>query len=126
MQRRADLYPTPSSEFPDVLTYSPERWENWTPKSWNYIPFNGGPRICIGQQFALTQMGESAFLSLSMTLDSRLIFTCVQGYTITRILQRFERIDARWQDGEQKIKCEVVISPAHGVKVGFWEGQEGN
>lgn len=62
MQRRADLYPTPSSDSPDVLTYSPERWEKWTPKSWNYIPFNGGPRICIGQQFALTQMGESAFL----------------------------------------------------------------
>lgn len=46
-----------------------------------------------------------------------------EGYTITRILQRFERIDVRWRDGEQKIKCEVVISPAHGVKVGFWEGQ---
>ena len=61
MQRRADLYPTPSPDFPDVQTYSPERWENWTPKSWNYIPFNGGPRICIGQQFALTQMGESCF-----------------------------------------------------------------
>lgn len=101
MQRRADLYPTPSPDSPDVQTYSPERWENWTPKSWNYIPFNGGPRICIGQQFALAQM----------------------GYTITRILQRFERIDVRWRDGEQKIKCEVVISPAHGVKVGFWEGQ---
>lgn len=62
MQRRPDLYPTPAYDFPDVLTYSPERWERWTPKSWNYIPFNGGPRICIGQQFALAQMGRSAFL----------------------------------------------------------------
>lgn len=62
MQRRADLYPPPSSDFADALTYSPERWENWTPGTWNYIPFNKGPRICIGQQFALTQMGESALL----------------------------------------------------------------
>ena len=62
MQRRADLYPPPSSDFSDVLTYSPERWENWTPKIWNYIPFNRGPRICIGRQFALTQMGESSLL----------------------------------------------------------------
>lgn len=61
-----------------------------------------------------------------MTLDSRQTAaygSCVEGYTITRILQRFERIDVRWRDGEQKIKCDVVISPAHGVKVGFWEGQ---
>ena len=48
---------------------------------------------------------------------------CVQGYTITRILQRFERIDKYWRDGEQKIKCEVVIRPANGVRVGFWEAQ---
>lgn len=27
------------------------------------------------------------------------------------------------EDGEQKIKCEVVISPAHGVKVGFGKGK---
>lgn len=47
----------------------------------------------------------------------------VEGYTITRILQRFDKIDLRWRDGEEKIKCEVVISPANGVKVGFWEGQ---
>ena len=62
MQRRPDLYPPPSPNCPHVLTYSPERWENWTPKSWNYIPFNGGPRICIGQQFALTEMGEFLLL----------------------------------------------------------------
>lgn len=48
---------------------------------------------------------------------------CIEGYTITRILQRFEKIDVRWRDGEQKIKCEVVISPAHGVKVGFWNAE---
>jgi cytochrome P450 len=46
MQRRADLYPPPSSGFPPVLEFVPERWDNWIPKSWQYIPFNGGPRIC--------------------------------------------------------------------------------
>ena len=58
MQRRAELYPPPSEKFPPHDVFSPERWEHWQPKSWNYIPFNGGPRICIGQQFALSEMGE--------------------------------------------------------------------
>lgn len=46
MQRRPDLYPPPSSGFPPILEFVPERWDNWIPKSWQYIPFNGGPRIC--------------------------------------------------------------------------------
>lgn len=50
LQRRQDVYPPPSSGFPDYLAFVPERWDGWTPKSWTYIPFNGGPRICIGQR----------------------------------------------------------------------------
>jgi cytochrome P450 len=29
--------------------------------SWEYIPFSGGPRICPGQQFALTQIAYALF-----------------------------------------------------------------
>ncbi|KAA6413114.1 MAG: cytochrome P450 [Lasallia pustulata] len=101
MQRRRDLYPEPSAAFPDVAVFAPERWEHWTPKSWTYIPFNGGPRICIGQQFALTEM----------------------GYTVVRILQRFERVERYWKDGEQVLKAEIVLQPGAGVRVGFWEAK---
>ena len=38
MQRREDLFPPASDDFPHVLTYCPERWDKWTPKSWTYIP----------------------------------------------------------------------------------------
>ncbi len=99
MHRRRDLYPPVSPTFPDVMSFSPERWDHWTPKSWQYIPFNGGPRICIGQQFALTEM----------------------GYTIVRILQRFERVERRWADGEQFLRAEIVLQPGAGVRVGFWD-----
>ena len=52
MQRRRDLYPPISETFPyDPLDWAPERWATWTPKSWQFIPFSGGPRICIGQNF---------------------------------------------------------------------------
>jgi cytochrome P450 len=56
MQRRKDLYPPVSPTFADPAVYSPERWETWTPKPWQYVPFNGGPRICVGQNFAMTEM----------------------------------------------------------------------
>lgn len=100
MQRRPDLYPAPSEDFASMDIFSPERWEVWQPKSWNYIPFNGGPRICIGQQFALTEM----------------------TYTVVRILQRFERVERYWKlDGGSLFKSEIVISPRQPVKVGFFE-----
>ena len=102
MQRREDLFPPASPDFPDVQTYCPERWEKWTPKPWTWIPFNGGPRICIGQQFALTEM----------------------GYTIVRFLQKYEAISQYWQPEDRKLKTEIVISPSDGVKVGFWEDAE--
>nr|AAA34353.2 cytochrome P-450-alk2 [Candida tropicalis] len=41
----------------DALEFRPERWfEPETKKlGWAFLPFNGGPRICLGQQFALTE-----------------------------------------------------------------------
>jgi cytochrome P450 len=56
MQQREDLYPPPSEHFAHPSKFSPERWERWTPTPWTYTPFHGGPRICPGQNFALTQM----------------------------------------------------------------------
>ena len=55
-----------------TTAYRPERWETLKP-GWAYIPFNGGPRICIGQQFALTEA----------------------GYSIVRIMQQFGEIENR-------------------------------
>lgn len=64
MHRRKDLWGKNADEF------VPERWETAKP-GWAYAPFNGGPRICIGQQFALTEA----------------------GYTIVRLLQRYDAIE---------------------------------
>lgn len=40
----------------DALEFKPERWldPGFRP-GWAYIPFSGGPRVCIGQNFALTE-----------------------------------------------------------------------
>ncbi|TGZ80039.1 cytochrome P450 [Ascodesmis nigricans] len=53
MQRRKDIWGEDADEF------RPERWEEeglmQRVGSWGYLPFNGGPRVCLGQQFALME-----------------------------------------------------------------------
>ncbi|KAJ3496049.1 hypothetical protein NLG97_g2952 [Lecanicillium saksenae] len=48
MHRRKDLYGEDADEF------RPERWAEKR-HGWDYVPFGGGPRICLGQQYALTE-----------------------------------------------------------------------
>lgn len=48
MHRRRDLWGDDANEF------RPERWEAARPH-FQYLPFNAGPRICPGQQFALLE-----------------------------------------------------------------------
>ena len=67
MHRRHDLYGDDADEF------RPERWIDGDAQKvkgygrngdggkglrvgWEYVPFNGGPRVCIGQQFALMEI----------------------------------------------------------------------
>ena len=59
MHRRKDIWGEDADEF------KPERWLDTVDEQgrevkgvrpgWAYLPFNGGPRVCIGQQFALLQ-----------------------------------------------------------------------
>ena len=44
MHRREDLFGE------DVEEFRPERWQTLRP-GWEYLPFNGGPRICIGRKY---------------------------------------------------------------------------
>ena len=39
----------------DRLEYNPDRWTKLRPGAWDYLPFSGGPRICLGRK-SLTQM----------------------------------------------------------------------
>ncbi|KAB8252648.1 cytochrome P450 [Aspergillus flavus] len=57
MHRREDLYG------PDAGQFRPERWDEDLPlfqnertATWGYLPFNGGPRACLGQDFGFPDM----------------------------------------------------------------------
>lgn len=44
----------------DADDFVPGRWgkkRGAASAAWHFVPFNGGPRICIGQQLALTEAG---------------------------------------------------------------------
>jgi len=90
MHRRKDIYG------PDADVFRPERWapEEGLRPGWAYLPFNGGPRICVGQQFALTEA----------------------SYTIVRLLQEFGGIEDR--DGTPwREQLALTLASANGVKV---------
>ncbi|KAK1585379.1 cytochrome P450 [Colletotrichum navitas] len=89
MQRRKDLYGEDADEF------RPERWEERRP-TWDYIPFSGGPRICIGQQFALTQM----------------------SYFVVRVLQTFKDISPR-DDRPMQQTLGITAKLANDVLLSF-------
>lgn len=92
MHRRKDLWGE------DVLDFKPERWQQQIP-AWQYLPFLGGPRICLGQQFALTEA----------------------SYLLVRLLQEFDAMEPVDPVEAQKLKkgLGVTMWPLDGAKVRF-------
>lgn len=104
IQRRKDFWGEDADEF------RPDRWDG-RKSGWEYLPFNGGPRICIGQQFALTEA----------------------GYVLVRLAQRFEEVVGvgnSWESVESgghgyfRTKLSLTGCPADGVKVRMKEAKE--
>ena len=97
MHRRTDIYG------PDAHEFRPERWESGElarKVGYGYLPFNGGPRLCLGQDFALLEA----------------------GYTVARLVQRFPFVEV--PDGEEivpigkeKQTLTLVVAPGDGCKV---------
>ncbi|KAL8755506.1 MAG: hypothetical protein Q9199_003586 [Rusavskia elegans] len=77
----------------DADDFRPERWLD-EKASWNFLPFGGGPRNCIGQQFALTEA----------------------SYTTVRLLQEFSGIESRdsqpWTE-----RMGATVTSANGAKM---------
>ena len=102
MHRRKDFYGEDAEDF------KPERWlddlstgKKGLRPGWEYLPFNGGARICLGQQFALTEA----------------------SYTTVRLCQAFSGIEARdlmpWTEG-----LTLTCVNKHGAKVALTAAAE--
>lgn len=88
MHHRKDIWGSDAEEF------NPERWQG-KKAGWEFLPFNGGPRICIGQQFALTE----------------------SSYVTVRLLQRFDRMENLETDPIVRHNLTLTNCSANGVKV---------
>lgn len=86
----------------DAYKFRPERWESGELASvrWAYFPFSGGPRQCLGEDFAQMEI----------------------SYTIVRLLQTFPRIilppgEHDEPIGSERQRLTLVLSSADGCKV---------
>ncbi|KAF9880164.1 n-alkane-inducible cytochrome P450 [Colletotrichum karsti] len=89
MHRRTDFYG------PDAEEFRPERWEDERLRPrWGYLPFNGGPRICVGQRYALTEV----------------------GYVVVRMAQEFRSLESR-DPGPWEESLALTLCSRNGTKV---------
>lgn len=94
--RRKSLYG------PDCDLFRPERWENGEMSNigWSYFPFNGGPRQCLGEDFAIMEV----------------------SYTIVRLLQAYKVIEMPPNEiiepvGTEKQRMTLVLTSVDGCRV---------
>ena len=133
MQRRKDIYPPVSEKFADPAIFSPDRWDHWSPKTWTYVPFNGGPRICVGQNFAMTEMAfvctfchHAPFSLPECDFSQWYDADCdIKKKIVVRLLQKYDRLEYRGDWHAQYHKAEIVGAPGHGVPVALYEAQYG-
>lgn len=90
MHRRKDIWGEDADEF------KPERWEG-RKIGWEFVPFSGGARVCLGQQYALTEA----------------------SYLLVRLVQCFDKIEfmGNAEGGELKKGFGLTMFPADGCKV---------
>ncbi|KAK6537666.1 Protein kinase alk2 [Orbilia ellipsospora] len=85
MHRRKDIWGA------DANWFRPERWGEPRNKdgfgNFEFLPFNGGPRICLGQQFALAEA----------------------SYAIVRLFQRFKRFENAEFDPFLKLNATLTM-----------------
>jgi cytochrome P450 len=86
----------------DADDFRPERWEGGGLANigWAYFPFNGGPRQCLGEDFALMEV----------------------SYTIVRLLQACSAITLPMGEktepiGSERQRLTLVLSSADGCRV---------
>ena len=122
MHRRRDLYPDISDNFPyEPDQWVPERWATWQPRlfgGWTFLPFNGGPRICIGQQCKLPSIPISRTSFLNATDKCAVVAMVEMAYVMIRLFSEYDSLVDYGNDNVE-LGITITLAPHPGVKVGF-------
>lgn len=120
MHRRKDLYGEDAEEF------RPERWLDEGGRKglrvgWEFLPFNGGPRICIGREYYLIRTLElEALWGGVADLEVEQFALMEASYVTVRLMQEFGGIESRdpepWREKFSLTcmglgGCKVVLTP---------------
>ncbi|KAL6721249.1 hypothetical protein ACLMJK_000351 [Lecanora helva] len=89
LHRRRDLFGD------DADVFRPERWDTLRPVHWSYLTFGGGPRVCPGQNLALTEV----------------------SYAIVKIVEAFKAIENRDPVQEFEEVYKITTDSKNGAKV---------
>ncbi|CUM46031.1 unnamed protein product [Debaryomyces fabryi] len=83
----------------DADEFRPSRWSEPEMRKvgWAFLPFNGGPRICLGQQFALTEA----------------------SYVIVRLIQMFPNLSSFCEEYPPRKSVHLTMCHQNGVFIGM-------
>ncbi|KDQ21154.1 hypothetical protein BOTBODRAFT_149912 [Botryobasidium botryosum FD-172 SS1] len=104
------MHRDPSLWGPDSLEFDPERWidsrlkKYVTPNPFIFLPFNAGPRICLGQQFAYN---ETSFFLIRLLQQFDEITLAPEAQPLS------SRIPPNWAHGAGRRPVERVWPKAH-------------
>lgn len=104
-----------------VRSFRPERWEDGTLHErigWGYLPFNGGPRICLGRK----SFPSLLVSSLELTPSAEEFALLEASYTVARIVQSFPKLGLPADErnvpiGEERQSITLTLAPAEGCRV---------
>lgn len=114
MHRRKDLWGQDAEEF------RPERWEENGRHGWEYLPFNGGPRICLGREFFSMPFELYGFMLIGLEQYA----LTEASYVLVRLLQRFDHVsNAQPEITSPCMKLSLTAYHARGVKVGLFANE---
>jgi cytochrome P450 len=80
----------------NIDDFDPDRWNTICPEQWQFMPFGGGQRACMGQQKALVEA----------------------SYVLVRLAQSFDSIESR-DPAPWKGELNLTWKKVNGCKVSF-------